>query len=256
MSSAQMTDSNRDSCLDDNWLCLRETSTMSTQLTDDGSEPDSSLLVNAKGDLFGTTSGGGPYRENIGGGGTVFELVKTGSGYTEKVLHSFNGTDGDGPEAGLLADAEGDLFGTTSEGGAYGERDGGLGFGTVFELAKTGSGYTEKVLHSFRGGTTDGAYPNGLIADAKGDLFGTTWSGGAYDDGTVFALVKTGSGYAEKVLYSFSGGTTDGANPGAGLLADAKGDLFGTTRFGARAPTPTARCSSLRRPARAHREGP
>jgi uncharacterized repeat protein (TIGR03803 family) len=158
----------------------------------------------------------------------VFELVKTGSSFAEKVLHSFSGdtTDGGNPFAGLISDATGDLFGTTAYGGAYGD-------GTAFELLKTGSGYTEKVLHSFSGGTTDGAYPEaGLIADAEGDLFGTTVYGGTNDDGKVFELVKTGSGYTEKVLHSFSGGTTNGANPEAGLIADATGDLFGTTYYG------------------------
>jgi uncharacterized repeat protein (TIGR03803 family) len=121
---------------------------MSAQLTDDGAGPGGSLIADAKGDLFGTTSFGGANKD-----GTVFELVKTGSGYTEKVLHSFRGgtTDGAYPKASLIADAKGDLFSTTNEGGAYGA-------GTVFELVKTGSNYTEKVLHSFGAGT-DGLIP-------------------------------------------------------------------------------------------------
>ncbi len=189
----------------------------------DGAIPQGGLIADANGDLFGTTSTGGAYG---GPFGTVFELVKTGSGYTEKILHSFSGADGYAPYAGLIADANGDLFGTNIAGGAH-------GYGTVFELVKTGSGYTEKVLHSFRGGTTDGFDPYaGLIADAKGDLFGTTFEGGGNDDGTVFELVKTGSGYTEKLLHSFSGYPTDGANPDAGLIANAKGDLFGTTEYG------------------------
>jgi uncharacterized repeat protein (TIGR03803 family) len=190
----------------------------------DGVFPLGSLLADAKGDLFGTTSLGGAYNF-----GTAFELVKTSSGYTEKVLHSFLGfggspTDGAYPGAGLIADVKGDLFGTTSE-------DGPNGVGTAFELVKTGSGYIEKTLHSFRGSPTDGAYPGaGFLADAKGDLFSTTGYGGANNDGAVFELVKTGSGYTEKVLHSFRGDTTD--FPSAGLIADAKGDLFGTTEFG------------------------
>ena len=185
------------------------------------------MIADANGDLFGTT-----YRGGANGDGTVFELVKTGSGYTEEVLYSFSGgtTDGFNPEAGLVADANGDLFGTTYRGGAN-------GVGTVFELVKTGSGYTEEVLYNFSGSTNGGANPDsganpeaGLIADANGDLFGTTTAGGANGVGTVFELVKTGSGYTEKVLSSFSGG--DGADPVAGLIADANGDLFGTTTAG------------------------
>ena len=82
-----------------------------------------------------------------------------------------------------------------------------------------------------------------MIADANGDLFGTTLAGGANGDGMVFELVKTGSGYTENVLYSFSGGTSDGAYPDAGLTADANGDLFGTTIDGG--ANNSARCSSL-----------
>jgi len=191
--------------------------------TTDGANPFAGLIADANGDLFGTTQYGGAKND-----GTAFELVNTGSGYTEKVLHSFTGgtTDGFYPLASLIADANGDLFGTTQAGGANND-------GTVFELANTGSGYTEQVLHSFTGGAPDGANPDArLTADAKGDLFGTTQSGGANSEGTVFELVNTGSGYTEKVIYSFTGGPTDGAYPFAGLLADAKGDLFGTTPAG------------------------
>jgi uncharacterized repeat protein (TIGR03803 family) len=104
----------------------------------DGALPQAGLIADAEGDLFGTTDGGGANNT-----GTVFELVKTRSGYTEQVLHSFSGFNIDGahPDAGLIADAEGDLFSTTSLGG---ESD--PGGGTVFELANTGSGYTEQVL--------------------------------------------------------------------------------------------------------------
>jgi len=143
---------------------------------------------------------------------------------TVTTLGSFNGSDGAEPYAGLIADAAGNLFGTTSGGGAW---------GTVFEIAKTASGYasTPTVLVSFDG--TDGATPYaGLIADAAGNLFGTTVSGGAYHYGVVFEIAKTASGYASTptVLVSFDG--PDGATPYAGLIADAAGNLFGTTQYG------------------------
>ena len=142
-------------------------------------------------------------------------------------LTSFNGSDGANPNGGLIADADGNLFGTSLQGGAY-------GFGTVFEIVRTASGWasTPNILASFSGGVS-GAYPyGGLLADADGDLFGTTAGGGTTADGTVFELVKTTSGYASTltVLASFSG--EDGAFPFAGLLADANGNLFGTTEEG------------------------
>jgi hypothetical protein len=179
----------------------------------DGEAPVGPLIVDANGDLFGTTSYDSP---NGQGQSSVFELVNTGSGYTEKVLHSFtrgsttNGLDCNG---GLIADAKGDLFGTASNGFTNGSLSTG---GAVFELVNTGSGYTEKVLHSFPEG---GGTPSGpLIADAKGDLFGI---GG----GGVFELVNTSSGYTEQLL-----GVSGVNGP---LIADAKGDLFATSTGGA-----------------------
>ena len=182
---------------------------------------DSGLIADAAGDLFGTTPSGG-----AAGDGTVFELVNHGGGaYTLVTLVSFNGANGTLPVAGLIADAAGDLFGTTASGGANGD-------GTVFELAKTGGGYasTPTTLLSFNG--ANGAGPvSGLIADTAGDLFGTTPSGGAYGYGTVFELVNHGGGaYTPITLLSFNG--ADGADPTAGLIADAAGDLFGTTSSG------------------------
>ena len=186
----------------------------------DGAFPSFRLLADATGDLFGTTATGG-----ANGDGTVFEIVKTASGYasTPTTLVSLSGADGAAPSAGLIADANGDLFGTTEQGGAS-------GVGTVFEIAKTVGGYanTPTTLVSFD--TTDGADPvAGLIADSNGDLFGTTNVGGAMGLGTVFEIKRTAAGYASAptTLVSFHG--FDGAQPFAELLADANGDLFGTT---------------------------
>jgi uncharacterized repeat protein (TIGR03803 family) len=183
----------------------------------DGAYPLGSLIANANGDLFGTTSSGG-----ASNAGTVFELAPNGSSYTLNTLVSFNSTDGANPYGSLIADANGDLFGTSNKGGASGD-------GTVFELAWNGSSYTLNTLVSFNG--TDGANPYGsLIADANGDLFGTTSSGGASGDGTVFELTPNGSSYTLNTLVSFSG--TDGAFPTSSLIADANGDLFGITNQG------------------------
>jgi uncharacterized repeat protein (TIGR03803 family) len=145
---------------------------------------------------------------------------------TLTTLAVFNAADGALPRAGLLADAAGNLFGTTATGGATNQ-------GTVFEIAKTASGYanTPTVLYNFcaQPNCADGAVPNGLIADAAGNLFGTTAFGGATNQGTAFEIAKTANGYASTptVLVSF-GGTGD-TGPIAGLLADAAGNLFGTT---------------------------
>ena len=156
----------------------------------------------------------------------------------EKVLHSFNGTDGWSPEAGLIFDAAGNLYGTTEYGGTGGNC-GAYGCGTVFELTPNGSGgWTETVLYSFcpQTGCTDGANPAaGLIFDAAGNLYGTTEYAGAYNSGTVFELTPNGSGgWTETVLYSFcsQANCTDGYGPLAGLIFDASGNLYGTTRDG------------------------
>jgi uncharacterized repeat protein (TIGR03803 family) len=197
----------------------------------DGAYPDAGLLADNKGDLFGTTLQGG-----ADGDGTVFEIANTASGYasTPIVLASFTGSNGQNPIGGaLIADTNGDLFGTAQTGGAHGD-------GTIFEIARTANGYagTLTVLVSFN--DADGFAPTSLIADAKGDLFGTTFGGGAHGMGTVFELAKTSSGYAgtPTVLFSFDG--SDGAFPVAGLTADTHGNLFGTTLDGGVAGDGTA----------------
>ena len=188
-----------------------------------GAVPEAGLIADANGNLFATTAVGGEY-----GGGTVFEIVKTSSGYasTPTTLVSFNGSDGEVPQAGLIADANGNLFGTTDVGGAYGS-------GTVFEIAKTSNGYANTPTTLVNFDNTNGAVPEGgLIADANGNLFGTTAVGGAYGDGTVFEIVKTSSGYASTPTTLVNFDNTNGAIPEAGLIADAKGALFGTTAVG------------------------
>ncbi|MGO8793576.1 MAG: choice-of-anchor tandem repeat GloVer-containing protein [Candidatus Sulfotelmatobacter sp.] len=189
----------------------------------DGSYPTSALVVDASGNLYGTTFAGGTY-----GLGTVFELSpKAGGGWTEKILHSFGkGTDGANLYAGLVFDDSGNLYGTTYAGGTYAA-------GTAFELSlRTGGGWAEKILHNFGNGT-DGANPcASLIFDIAGSLYGTTYQGGAYTVGTVFEMSpKAGGGWTEKTLHSFGKGT-DGANPFDGLIFDASGNLYGTTLMG------------------------
>jgi uncharacterized repeat protein (TIGR03803 family) len=202
--------------------------------TYDGIAPVASLIFDASGNLYGTTSSGGPY-----GHGTVFELTpKVGGGWTEKILHSFNnGKDGNYPFASLTFDASGNLFGTTYYGPPQGYNgpclDGhDLGCGTVFELTpEAGGGWTEKIVHFFKSNGKDGFHPGAnLIFDAFGNLCGATALGGANDNGTVFEMTpKAGGGWTEKVLYSFN--YKDGFAPGA-LIFDASGNLYGTTEYG------------------------
>ena len=180
--------------------------------------------MDASGDLFGTTVDGGASHD-----GDVYEIVKSGSTYssTPIVVASFNSTDGSFPEANLIMDASGDLFGTTSNGGTFAS-------GAAFEIVKSGSTYssTPTVLASFNGGAS-GRVPNdGLIMDSAGDLFGTTQLGGTSSDGVVFEIVKSGSTYsgAPTVLSSFSGSNGDVVF--GNLVMDAAGDLFGATQQG------------------------
>jgi uncharacterized repeat protein (TIGR03803 family) len=154
----------------------------------------------------------------------------------DKVLHSFNNNhiDGYASYAGLIADAAGNLYGTTQVGGAYNG-------GTVFELSpKAGGGWTETVLYSFGNGT-DGAFPfGGLIFDKAGNLYGTTAQGNYADVGGIaFELSPaTGGEWKETVLHVFGNGT-DGAKPSGSLVFDASGNLYGTTLSGGTGPCPT-----------------
>jgi uncharacterized repeat protein (TIGR03803 family) len=191
----------------------------------DGVRPYADLVFDASGNLYGTTVEGGTH----GNYGTVFELTPTaGGGWTEKILHAFNDNSKDGynPYAGLVFDASGNLYGTTRYGGAHHG-------GTVFKLTpKAGGDWTEAVLHNFNLNGKDGVRPFAALAfDASsGNLYGTTYEGGAHSGGTVFALMpQAGGSWTEKVLHSFNNNGEDGLSPYAGLILDASGNLYGTT---------------------------
>jgi uncharacterized repeat protein (TIGR03803 family) len=175
----------------------------------DGANPMGSLLMDKAGNLYGTTEIGGAL-----GFGTVFKLDATGN---ETVLHSFTYFDGAVPYAGLVMDKTGNLYGTTAFGGPFDA-------GTAFKLGTSGE---ETVLYGFSGGT-DGEDPEaGLVMDMAGNLYGTTYYGGAFGFGTVFQVDPSGN---EMVLHNFT--KSDGANPDASLVMDKRGDLYGTTEFG------------------------
>ena len=188
----------------------------------DGYVPLAGLIKDSDGNLYGTTAYGGLY-----GFGTIFEVSKTG---VETVLYSFSGypADGANPQAGLVRDAVGNLYGTTQYGGPGPCQDNNgnaQGCGTVFVLSNNGA---ETVLHSFGSETTDGQMPIArLLRDSVGNLYGTTFSGGTQGMGTVFKVTPSGS---ETVLYSFAG-VPDASGPEAGLILYA-GIFYGTTYQG------------------------
>jgi uncharacterized repeat protein (TIGR03803 family) len=194
----------------------------------DGYEPAASAIFDASGNLYGVTQVGGLY-----GWGIAFELSpQAGGAWKEKVLHNFgNGNDGWLPH-GLIFDALGNLYGTASSGDLHDA----FGGGSIFELSpQPGGGWKEIRL---AGIPTDSgnapAHPNaGLIFDHSGNLYSTSYSGGADGTGTVFELSpKPGAGWSMKTLHSFSDTIGDGGHPGGGVIFDAAGNLYGTTSDG------------------------
>lgn len=195
----------------------------------DGGGSVAGLVRDGAGNLYGTTEFGGNPSCPPGTCGVVFKLVPNGDGtWAESVLYAFTGSpDGYLPHAGLILDQAGNLYGTTAFGGEF-SCGGGEGCGTVFKIDQTG---LLTVLHTFNGGA-DGASPYaGLIRDAAGNLYGTTYLGGPRNGGTVFKLDVNGN---ETVLHSFGigGGVGGGYYPQAGLIRDAAGNLYGTTNIG------------------------
>jgi uncharacterized repeat protein (TIGR03803 family) len=176
---------------------------------------------------WGTTFEGGDH-----GAGIVYELIPpaSGSGYTEKVLHSFNRStlDGGNPTNSVSIDASGNVYGTATTGGSH---DGGI----VFELSPSTDGaWIETILHNFDNNGTDGANPySALTFDAAGNLYGTTSNGGSSGCGIVFELTPaSGGAWTETILHSFSNTTSDGCSPLAGIAVDNFGTYYGTTNRG------------------------
>jgi|SRR5579871_3337728 len=194
----------------------------------DGEVPYAGLTMDSSGSLYGTTYYGGGLGNCNTGCGTAFELKQSGGVWTETVLHAFgNGRDGQFPGYGpLVLASNGALYGTTW----YGGKD---ASGTVYELKSSGGKWKETRIYDFTGGA-DGADGNGgLVADKSGTLYGTTILGGSHDGGTAYTLAKSGSGWAESVLYDFDGSSGDGFFPQAGVILDKKsGTLFGVTSQG------------------------
>ena len=192
-----------------------------------GANPYAGVVLDRSGNLYGTTwtggSGTGPGCYFGAGCGTVFQLTPSAGGWTENVLYNFqNGSDGRNPY-GLIVDASGNLYGTTTGNGAYGA--------TVFELSPSNGGWKYSLLYSFTGNGGNFNVPNGnLTMDQAGNLYGTTFQDGSYSSGSVFKLTPSNGGWTETDLYDFSG--PDGANPMGGITFDSHGNLFGTTAYG------------------------
>jgi len=198
------------------------------EFTGSGGEfPWGGVVVGPNGALYGTTYEGGMY-----GYGVTFELRPPATVcrsflcyWNETVLYSFMGMpDGEYPYSNeiLAFDPAGDVYGTTMAGGMY-------GYGTVFELAPSGRGYMENVIHNFGSGT-DGTYPYpGVVLDTAGNVYGTTVGGGSGGAGTVYQLVPSNGGWLENVLVNFDG--TDNY-PYGNLIIDDSGNLYGTTTSG------------------------
>ncbi len=185
----------------------------------DGNFPVAGLVIDAAGNLYGTTQFGGDYDD-----GTVFELSPSAGGWTENVLHSFTGgEDGGDPYGGLIFDASGNLYGATP--GLYSAGPG----GSIFKLTPSGNSWTFSVLYSFAEGG-DECGPRGTPAmDAAGNLYDTTYCSPA--DGSVFRLTPTNGGWTYSMLHDFDQ-SGDGAYPEAGVTLDANGNIYGTTSVG------------------------
>jgi uncharacterized repeat protein (TIGR03803 family) len=193
----------------------------------DGKQPESALIMDTKGNLFGTTRDGG---SDIEFSGTVFELSPAKSGYTTTTLYRFcqtgGCTDGMFPRGTLNIDSSGNLIGTTVEGGR--------GAGTFFRISPKGENSPEAVIYNFCSleNCADGGQPQGASLDQNGDLVGVTYYGGAFSStgGTVFRLHKKDL----TTLYSFcaKNACTDGERPVTGVALDAAGDVFGVTDLG------------------------
>jgi hypothetical protein len=234
----------------------------------DGANPQGGVILDAEGNLYGTTAYGGgsscTFLGTVVGCGIVYELSppsRRGESWTETVLYSFQGKkDGQLPVGDLVFDAAGNLYGATYFGGGHGRCDAPFHkhCGTIFELSPPttrGGKWTEQVLYGFKGlGAGDGSLPNGgLILDSKGAIYGTTYLGGVQGPcsdetgcGIVFKLTPPGSkggAWTKMTLHLFNG--KNGFCPASGVVFDGAGNLYGTTSFG---PGPYGLVFELKKP--------
>ena len=209
-----------------------------------GANPQDGLIQGSDGNFYGTTYGGGTSATCTGGCGTIFKVSPTSG--AETVLYSFEGGSSDGSQPfGLIQGSDGNFYGTTEAGGPSANCTDGCG--TIFEFSPTSG--AETVLHSFEGGSSDGANPQaGLVQGSDGNFYGTTEAGGPSANctdgcGTIFEFSPTSG--AETVLHFFEGGSSDGANPLAGLIQGSDGNFYGTTYRGGASATCTGGCGTI-----------
>ncbi len=195
----------------------------------DGFGPNTALIFDQSGNLYGTTSEGG-VPGCFEGCGTVFELSPVeGAGWKETLVHEFpaDGTDGELPNGVVMV--SGALYGTTQNGGTAGS-------GILYQLkySRTKKQWIETIIHQFVGGNDDGAFPESAVLYHAGELYGTTEGGGVGSYGTVFrTALSAKAGWPTTVLYSFGPDYSgDGIGPKAGVTMDAKGNIYGTTLYG------------------------
>jgi uncharacterized repeat protein (TIGR03803 family) len=194
-----------------------------------GGIPESTLIADSAGNLYGTTEFGGTY-----GYGTIFKLSANSSGkWTETILYNFeSGTDGSNPVAGLTFDSAGNLYGTTSLGPICVPYCGYEAGGAVFKLSPNSDGsWSLTVLHTFNS-QGDGAMPlSGVVLDGAGNVYGTTYQGGSGEYGTIYELSPSGGSWTETILYNFTD-EADGGYPFDSLTFDKAGNLYGTASVG------------------------
>jgi uncharacterized repeat protein (TIGR03803 family) len=196
----------------------------------DGSLPNGTLIRDAEGNLYGTAFAGGGGNCSYGPGCGVVFKIDTSNHYS--IIWTFTGAaDGSFPEAGLIQDGQGNLYGTASSGGISNSNCF-LGCGVVFELIPSGSGWMQKTLYSFTGDSDGGNPWAGLLRDSHGNLYSTTLSGGEPCSlGTCGVVFRLDSTNKETPLWTFTGGA-DGASSTANVVMDSQGNLYGTTNYG------------------------
>ncbi len=181
------------------------------------------MIVDTNENVYGTMMDGG-----YDGSGMVYELTPSGGGWTESIIYSFDTNDNGlyNPNGAVAMDQNGNLYGTAADGGQY-------GLGGVYELTLSNGTWTPTVLHEFA--YTDGGAPaTGVTLDGKGNLYGTTTTGGTAGQGVAFELTPSNGGWTDSTLYNFCSVKycPDGAAPYAALTLDKSGNLYGTTLSG------------------------
>jgi uncharacterized repeat protein (TIGR03803 family) len=192
----------------------------------DGGNPGAPAILDASGNLYGSTQYYGPYSF-----GALWQLTPTSGTWKENVLHSFTGGRDGFYNSGLTFDAKGHLFGAMFAGGASSD-------GLIFQLVPTTGGkWNDNILYNFAGGSTDGNAPSAAVTlDLHGDMYGTTYEGGPHLSGTVFEAKRTLTGWTETPIYFFPGlpfgKSPNGTNPTSSVIFDRSGNLYGTTYYG------------------------